>query len=77
MTRSGTNEFHGTAYEFLRNDVFDARTFSEMDESNHLVRNNFGGSLSGPIIRNKSFFFFNYEGSATHEGAHDDGHRAD
>ena len=62
VTRTGSNDFHGTAYEFLRNDVFDARTFNEMDESNHLVRNNFGASLGGPIIRNKSFFFFNYEG---------------
>jgi hypothetical protein len=62
VTRIGANEFHGTAYEFLRNNVLDARTFNEMDESNHLVRNNFGGSFSGPIIRNKSFFFFNYEG---------------
>ncbi len=62
VTRTGGNEFHGTAYEFLRNDALDARTFNEMDESNHLVRNNFGGSFSGPIIRNKTFFFFNYEG---------------
>ena len=62
VTRTGSNDFHGTAYEFLRNDVFDARTFNEMEESNHLVRNNFGGSFSGPIVRNKSFFFFNYEG---------------
>ncbi|HEX6045940.1 MAG TPA: carboxypeptidase-like regulatory domain-containing protein [Pyrinomonadaceae bacterium] len=62
ITRSGTNDFHGTAYEFLRNEIFDARTFNEMDESNHLVRNNFGGSFGGPIIRNKSFFFVNYEG---------------
>ena len=62
VTRTGANEFHGTAYEFLRNDVFDARTFTEMESSNHLVRNNFGGSFSGPIIRNKGFFFFNYEG---------------
>jgi len=62
VTRTGTNEFHGTGYEFLRNDVLDARTFNEMDSSNHLVRNNFGGSFSGPIVRNKSFFFFNYEG---------------
>lgn len=62
VTRTGSNEFHGTAYEFLRNDAFDARTFNEMDSSNHLVRNNFGGSFSGPIVRNKSFFFFNYEG---------------
>jgi hypothetical protein len=62
VTRTGTNEFHGTVYEFLRNDVFDARTFNEMDESNHLVRNNFGASFGGPIVRNKSFFFVNYEG---------------
>ncbi|HEX5885956.1 MAG TPA: carboxypeptidase-like regulatory domain-containing protein [Pyrinomonadaceae bacterium] len=62
VTRTGANEFHGTLYEFLRNDVFDARTFNEMEESNHLVRNNFGGSFGGPIVRNKSFFFVNYEG---------------
>jgi hypothetical protein len=62
VTRTGGNEFHGTAYGFLRNDALDARTFNEMDESNHLVRNNFGASLGGPIIRTRSFFFFNYEG---------------
>ena len=62
VTRTGTNAFHGTVYEFLRNDVFDARTFNEMDEANHLVRNNFGASIGGPIFRNKSFFFVNYEG---------------
>lgn len=61
-TRTGTNDFHGTAYEFLRNNVMDARAFNEMNSSNHLVRNNFGASLGGPIARNKSFFFFNYEG---------------
>jgi Carboxypeptidase regulatory-like domain len=62
VTRTGGNEFHGTGYGFLRNDALDARTFNEMEGSNHLVRNNFGGSLGGPIVRNKSFFFFNYEG---------------
>jgi hypothetical protein len=62
VTRTGTNEFHGTGYEFLRNNVFDAPAFNEMDSSSHLVRNNFGGSLGGPIIRNKAFFFANYEG---------------
>ena len=62
VTRTGGNQFHGTGYGFLRNDALDARTFNEMDESSHLVRNNFGGSFSGPIIRNKTFFFFNYEG---------------
>jgi len=62
VTRTGTNEFHGTVYEFLRNGAFDARSFNEMESSNHLVRNNFGASFGGPIIRNKTFFFFNYEG---------------
>jgi hypothetical protein len=62
VTRTGSNQFHGTTYEFLRNNVFDARSFNQMDSSNHLVRNNFGGSLGGPIIRNKAFFFANYEG---------------
>jgi hypothetical protein len=63
VTRTGTNEFHGTLYEFLRNDALDARTFNQMDSaSKHLNRNNFGGSLGGPVFRNKSFFFANYEG---------------
>ena len=61
VTRSGSNQFHGTAYEFLRNGALDAHTFNDMG-SNFLVRNNFGGSLGGPIIRNKTFFFVNYEG---------------
>src|SRR5204863_4107610 len=61
-TRTGTNEFHGTAYEFLRNNIFDARAFNDMDSSNHLVRNNFGASLGGPIRGKRSFFFVNYEG---------------
>src|SRR2546421_3754355 len=63
VTRTGTNEFHGTIYEFLRNDALDARTFNQMDEaSKHLVRNNFGASFGGPVVRNRSFFFANYEG---------------
>ena len=55
----------------------DARTFNEMDESNHLVRNNFGGSFSGPIVRNKSFFFFNYEGLRHTKVGNDGRHRPD
>src|SRR5690348_6259704 len=62
VTRSGTNTLHGTVYEFLRNDALDARTFNEMNSSNHLVQNNFGASLGGAIIKNKAFFFTNYEG---------------
>ncbi|HXG92537.1 MAG TPA: carboxypeptidase regulatory-like domain-containing protein [Blastocatellia bacterium] len=63
VTRTGTNGFHGTVYEFLRNGALDAHTFNQMmDSSNFLVRNNFGASLGGPIIRNRTFFFANYEG---------------
>ena len=61
VTRSGSNAVHGTAYEFLRNNAFDAHTFNDMG-SNFLVRNNFGGSIGGPIVRNRTFFFVNYEG---------------
>ncbi|HZS06108.1 MAG TPA: carboxypeptidase regulatory-like domain-containing protein [Blastocatellia bacterium] len=62
VTRSGTNQFHATAYDFLRNSALDARSFNEMNSSNHLVQNNFGASFGGPIIRNRTFFFANYEG---------------
>ena len=62
VTRAGTNEFHGTGYDFLRNSALDARAFNEMGSSNFLVQNNFGASIGGPIIHNKTFFFFNYEG---------------
>ena len=61
VTRTGSNQFHGTAYEFLRNNVFDAHTFNDMG-SNFLVQNNFGASIGGPIARNRTFFFANYEG---------------
>lgn len=62
VTRSGTSEFHGTAYEFLRNGALDAHTFGDMGGSKHLVQNNFGASLGGPILHSKTFFFVNYEG---------------
>jgi hypothetical protein len=62
-SRSGTNSFHGTVYEFLRNDLFDARNF--FNTSSHkppLRRNQFGGSAGGPIIKDHTFFFADYEG---------------
>jgi hypothetical protein len=61
-TRSGTDRFHGTAYEFLRNGALDAHTFGDMGGSKFLVQNNFGASLGGPIAHTKTFFFVNYEG---------------
>ena len=62
VTRSGANQFHGTIYEFMRNGAFDANSFTQMTSNNHLVQNNYGGSLGGPIVQDKTFFFFNYEG---------------
>lgn len=60
VTRSGTNEIHGTAYEFLRNEKLDARnTFS--NEKLPLRYNQYGFSVGGPFIKNKTFGFFNYE----------------
>jgi hypothetical protein len=62
VTRSGTNRFHGTGYEFLRNNAMDANTFNDMGY-NHLVQNNFGASFGGPLPKMKNtFFFMNYEG---------------
>lgn len=60
-TKSGTNELHGSLYEFLRNDKFDARNF--FAASKPVLRyNQFGASLGGPIRKDKTFFFVNYEG---------------
>ena len=66
-TRSGTNEYHGAVYEFFRNDAMDARSFFARDKAS-LRYNIFGGSLGGPIAKNKSFFFFNYEGARRRDG---------
>ena len=66
-TRGGTNEFHGAVYEFFRNNAMDARSFFAR-ETAPLRYNIFGGSLSGPITKNKSFFFFNYEGARRRDG---------
>jgi outer membrane receptor for ferrienterochelin and colicin len=62
ITRQGGSEFHGTGYEFLRNNALDARTWNEMPGTSHLVQNNFGGALGGPLFGKKTFFFANYEG---------------
>src|SRR5215813_4654782 len=67
-TRSGTNSFHGTVYEFLRNDVLDAKNFFDGSTKPPFRQNQFGASLGGPIQRNKTFFFGNYEGSRIFKG---------
>jgi hypothetical protein len=61
VTHSGSGQYHGTVYEFLRNGALDASTFGSMG-NNHLVQNNFGASLGGPVTRKSTFFFVNYEG---------------
>ncbi len=69
--KSGTNGFHGTAFEFLRNDTFDARGFflPATQNKNKLRRNQFGGVFSGPIIKDKTFFLANYEGRRERRGS--------
>ena len=60
-TKSGSNSFHGTVFEFLRNDKLDARNYFEA-EKKPFKRNQFGANIGGPIQHDKMFFFFNYEG---------------
>ncbi len=60
--KSGSNEFRGSAYEFLRNDNLDARNFFATRKG-ELIRNQFGGTVGGPIRRNRTFFFFSFEGT--------------
>jgi len=65
VIRSGSNEFHGGAFEFLRNESFNARNFFQAPNTRIAIfrRNQFGGLLGGPIVKNKTFFFVNYEGT--------------
>ncbi len=65
VTKSGTNSFHGSAYDYVRNNFFDANTFFNNEQNLPvpvLKRNQFGGTIGGPIVKNKLFFFFSYEG---------------
>src|SRR5206468_6227941 len=67
ITRSGTNSLHGALWEFLRNDAFDAKSFFAQSVE-PLKRNQFGGTLGGPIKRDKTFFFGYYEGLRNRQG---------
>ena len=65
VTRSGTNKFHGSAYDFVRNQIFDANTWFNDHYGNPIAplsRNNYGFTIGGPIVKNKTFFFFDYDG---------------
>ena len=69
--KSGTNGFHGNAFEFLRNSALDARNFFDYTTPRRLpnfVQNQFGGSVGGPIIKNHTFFFADYQGFRQRQG---------
>ena len=70
VTRAGSDVFRGEAFEFFRNDALDARNFFEFTSENPhpFDRNQFGGSVGGPIIRSKTFFFGAYEGLRQRQG---------
>ncbi|MFY9530006.1 MAG: TonB-dependent receptor, partial [Candidatus Acidiferrales bacterium] len=74
VSKTGTNKFHGSAFDYLRNSVFDARAFNDFDASTGKAiippfrLNQFGGSLGGPIIKDKTFFFMDYEGLRQFQG---------
>ncbi len=62
LTKSGTNEIHGSAYEFLRNEKLDARNYFDL-ERGAFKRNQFGGTIGAPVVKNKLFFFGDYQGT--------------
>jgi hypothetical protein len=66
VTQSGSNQFHGSLYEYLRNNALDARNFFDGASVPGFERNQFGGAFGGPIKRNKTFLFANYEGLRQH-----------
>jgi hypothetical protein len=71
VTASGTNAFHGSAYEFLRNSDFDARNYFDQSHIPEFQRNNYGAAAGGPIKHDKSFIFANYEGYRQNLGLSD------
>src|SRR5439155_20362874 len=68
VTKSGTNEFHGNLFEFVRNDLFNARNYFATTNST-LKRNQFGGTVGGPAIHNKLFFFGGYQRTTIRQDA--------
>ncbi len=66
VTQSGTNQWHGSAYEFLRNNALDAPNFFDQGSAPPFQRNQFGASLGGPLRTGKTFLFGNYEGFRQH-----------
>ena len=71
LTQSGTNDFHGSLYEFARSSAFDARNFFDQGSVPNFGRNQFGAALGGPVKRDRTFFFLNYEAFRQHLGLSD------
>ena len=70
VTRSGTNKFHGSGFEFFRNSALDARNYFNTEPQKSVFQNNnFGASLGGPIVKDKTFFFGAYEGQQERVGS--------
>ena len=68
ITRSGTNQFHGSGYEFVRNNALDTRNYFDVGNIPPFKRNQFGGTFGGPIFHDKTFFFADYEGIRQNKG---------
>src|ERR1700674_761012 len=70
ITRSGTNQFHGSAYEFIRNSALDTRNYFDdpTQSTPPYRRNQFGGAVGGPIFKNRTFFFADYEANRSSKG---------
>jgi Carboxypeptidase regulatory-like domain/TonB-dependent Receptor Plug Domain len=70
ITKSGTNAFHGSAYEYFRNSALDAKNYFDLasDRIPGFARNQFGGSGGGPVQKDRTFFFLNYEGFRESQG---------
>ena len=68
ITRSGANEFHGAVYDYLRNRDLDGRNFFDGSTKPQFIRNQFGASLGGPLVKNSTFFYGNYEGLREAQG---------
>jgi hypothetical protein len=74
VTRSGTNQFHGSVYEYFRNDIFDGRNFFQSTGNKpELRQNQYGASVGGPIFRDRTFFYFDFEGLRQVSGVTDTG----
>jgi Carboxypeptidase regulatory-like domain len=74
VTKSGSNQFHGSVYEYFRNDIFDGRNFFQTTgRKPELRQNQYGASIGGPIFRDKTFFYFDYEGFRQVSGVTDTG----